>query len=66
MGRLAKKYYTCKRLRMLEWLKNKGFKPVKMIPDATNDKYNWWLFEVSPELEKAVDEYFAEIQSKRT
>lgn len=51
-------FYTVKRLRMLEYLMNKGFKPEKTIPDANNPKYKWWLIPNSPELEKAVEEYF--------
>ena len=50
--------YTCKRLRLLEFLKSKGFKPFKTIPDATNPSYNWWLFENSADLERVVEEYF--------
>lgn len=52
------KYYTCKRLRLLAYLKEKGFKPFKTIPDANNTNYNWWLFENTPELERALDHYF--------
>ena len=53
-----KRYYTCKRLRMLEYLKMRGFKPEVTIPDATNPRYNWWLFEYTPELQQAVSDYF--------
>ncbi len=54
-------FYTCKRLRLLEFLVNNGFEPVKTIPDATNTKYNWWLFENTPELEKVIEIYFNNI-----
>jgi hypothetical protein len=52
-------YYTVKRLRMLEYLMDKGFEPVKTIPDPINPHYKWWLFTNSPELEKVVTDYFA-------
>lgn len=53
------KYYTCKRLRMLEYLKSKGFIPYLTLPDVANPRYNVWRFENTPELEKAIEEYFA-------
>lgn len=52
-------FYTCKRLRLLNYLRSKGFKPVETIPDANNTNYNWWLFENSPELENAINNYFS-------
>lgn len=52
-------YYTVKRLRLLEYLMNRGFEPVKVIPDPNNPKYKWWLFENSAELEKVIDAYFS-------
>lgn len=52
------KYYTVKRLRLLEFLIDKGFTIVKTIPDPNNPKYKWWLIENSIELEKAVNAYF--------
>ena len=53
------KYYTVKRLRLLEFLLDKGFTVVKTIPDPNNPKYKWWLFENSVELEAVVTEYFS-------
>ena len=59
-----KEHYTCKRLRMLEYLKNKGFAPCATIPDPTNERYNWWLFKNTAELEKCVEQYFMELQNR--
>jgi hypothetical protein len=56
------KYYTCKRLRMLEYLKKRGFEPRATIPDPTNIKYNWWLFDNTPEFERCVYEYFEQMK----
>ena len=52
-------YFTCKRLRLLEYLKNEGFCPYLTLPDVSNPRYNVWRFKNSPELEKAIDRYFA-------
>lgn len=54
----ARKYYTCKRLRLLQYLMERGFTPEATIPDPTNPKYKWWLFNNSCELETALEEYF--------
>lgn len=57
-------YYTCQRLRLLEYLLRKGFKPIKDIPDPNNWKYKHWIFENSTELEAAVNEYFNGLKKK--
>lgn len=31
------------------------------IPDPTNPKYNWWLFDNTPELEMDIEAYFNNI-----
>lgn len=56
--------YTCKRLRMLEYLKKKGYTPIATIPDPTNDRYNWWIFENSPTFEACVSEYFEQLKNR--
>jgi len=54
-----KKQYVCKRLRLLEYLKNKGYNPIKTIPDATNPKYNWFIFNSEEDgFNTALNEYF--------
>jgi hypothetical protein len=60
-----KDIYTCKRMRMLEYLKKRGYTPYATIPDPTNARYNWWLFENSAEFEQCVNEYFAGLKSKQ-
>lgn len=64
MDKTIKKHYTCKRLRMCEYLIKQGFTPTATIPDATNPRFNWWLFEQSPELETAVNTYFELLKSR--
>ncbi len=51
-------YYTCKRLRLLQFLKERGFLPYMTLPDVDNPKFNIWRFKNSPELESALDEWF--------
>lgn len=58
MHETTKKPYVCKRLRMCEYLIKQGFKPTATIPDATNPRYNWWLFENTPEFYAEVQKYF--------
>jgi hypothetical protein len=55
----GKPYYYCKRLRLLDYLISKGFRAAGTIPDANNPRYKVWRFENSPELERALAEYFA-------
>lgn len=50
--------YCCKRLRLLEYLLDKGFKPYTTIPDSQNWKYRNWLFKNSKELERVIEDYF--------
>lgn len=59
---MKQKYYICKRLRLLEYLQNQGFEPVKTIPDATNPKYKWWLFEKNEKFEIKLQEYFTNLK----
>jgi hypothetical protein len=46
---------------MLNWLITKGFRNYEVIPDPTSHKnYNWFVFERTPEFDKAVEEYHAQ------
>lgn len=50
--------YCCKRWRLLTYLTERGFKPIKTIPDCTRTDYKNWIFANSPALEAAITEYF--------
>lgn len=50
--------YVCKRMRMLNYLMNKGFTPTDTIPDPLNPRFRWWKFTNSSELEAVIEEYF--------
>lgn len=58
-------YYLCKRMRMLEYLRNKGFIPEATLPDMQNPKYYVWRFKNTPELEDAINEYFEILQTNK-
>lgn len=58
-------YFTCKRLRMLEHLRNEGYLPIKTIPDANNPKFNNWIFENSPRFEEVVSSYFEQQRNRK-
>lgn len=60
---MDKQYYYCKRLRLLEFLINKGFNPIRTQPDIRNPSYKVWVFDKTEELDKALNYYF-EVQIK--
>jgi hypothetical protein len=59
----SEQYYYVKRMRVLTYLVNLGFTEYEVIPDPTSNKgYSWWIFKKTPELMKAVTEYFAQFK----
>ena len=52
------KVFCCKRLRLLEYLRKKGFMPFATVPEVSNPKYYNWLFYNTPDLENAIKDYF--------
>ena len=55
--------YYVKRLRLLNFLIQKGFRDYVVIPDPTSLKnYNWFVFKRTPALDKAVEEYFSKLK----
>ena len=53
--------YYCKRIRMLEYLIGKGFKPYATLPDIHNPAYKVWAFEWNDALDEAMNEYFSSV-----
>lgn len=51
-------FYVVKRLRLLQYLMERGYKAESTIPDPQNPAYNWWLIRNSAELEAELDTYF--------
>lgn len=58
--RHSRETYTVKRLRLLEYLLDRGFEVEATIPEPKNPKYCNWIIKNSDALEVALDEYFAE------
>ena len=58
--------YCCRRLRMLEWLRSRGWMPYAVVPDCQNPKYSVWLFDNTQEgFEDDVYFYFTEVLKKK-
>lgn len=55
------KFYVCKRIKLLNWLMEKGFMFIEARKDKYNSNYNVWIFIETPELKTAVDEYYSNI-----
>ena len=53
-------FYSCKRMRLLNFLMERGFYPEATVPDPQNIKYKWWLFRNNKELETSISEYFSQ------
>ena len=53
--------YVCKRIRLCNYLRERGFEPYKVAPDHHNPRFNVFLFTATPELNRAVIEYINEI-----
>lgn len=53
--------YYVKRLRVLSYLIERGFRDYEVIPDPTSTKgYNWFVFKRTPEFNAVIEEYFAQ------
>ncbi len=61
---MGEQTYVCKRLRLCNFLKAKGFEPYRIAPDRNNPKYNVFLFHATQELRSAVVEYLNQIPQK--
>lgn len=53
--------FVCLKLRLCTYLLEKGFMYERTEPHRDNPKFTVWLFKMSPELRKAVNEYYAEL-----
>lgn len=51
-------YYFCTRLRLLDFLLKKGFKVQATLPNARNPQFKCWMFDRTPDLLAAVDEFY--------
>ena len=53
------KTFKCTRLRLCNYLMDRGFFPYRVEPDPGNPRYKIYLFEESPALTAAVVRYFS-------
>ena len=60
-----KKFYTCKRYRLLSFLMERGLRPYQTLPDPDNPRYKVWRFRNTPRLQAAVEEYFSDAKGGR-
>ena len=51
--------FVCKRLRLCNYLMERGFTPCKVEPDKKNPQYSIYLCEETPALTAAVIHYFS-------
>ena len=65
MNKTVYKNMIVKRLRLLQYLVDRGYTEYKIIPDPTTTKagYNWFVFKNTPELQRVVDEYFLNLKN---
>lgn len=63
MNGIDHQFFICKTTRMLEFLRKKGFIPVRTLPEIHNPKYFVWVFEQTPEFVVARDEWFEKVKA---
>lgn len=52
------RFYVCRRIKLLSFLQDRGFKHIMQQKDKTNPKYFVWIFTDSPELRSAIEDYY--------
>ena len=55
---MSGKTYVCRKILLYNYLTAHGFKPFRVAPDKWDASRLVWLYENSPELEAAVEEYY--------
>lgn len=50
--------YVCSKLRLCSYLLSRGFHYISEREDRYNPKFKVWLFEMTPELRAAVNDYY--------
>lgn len=51
--------FVCERLRLCHYLTKRGFRPYDTVPDKKKPGYLNWLFEATPELTEAINDWFS-------
>lgn len=50
--------YLCRRIKLYNFLCDKGFVPLQVVHDKFNSKYYNWVFAWSVDLQLAIKEYY--------
>lgn len=58
-SRILSKGYVCRKIRMYNFLIEKGYRPKQIRPDKMNANRLVWIFEDTAELRNMVEEYYA-------
>ena len=54
-----KKTYVCRKLFLYNFLTNRGFRPYRTAPDKWDCKKTVWLYDDTPEIRNAVEDYYS-------
>lgn len=55
------KFFVVKHIRMMLFLRNRGFEPVNISVDKNNSNYLVWIYRITPEFKDALDEWLRHI-----
>jgi hypothetical protein len=58
------KRFVCKRIRLFSFLSEKGFVPLTTDKDKYNNNFLVWIYLETPQLLKAIDEYYKTVPVK--
>lgn len=58
-------YFICTKLRMLDYLTEKGFHFERVTTDKQNSRYKNWVYKNSESLESAVEDYFTQCRERK-
>lgn len=50
--------YVCKKIKLYDYLTNKGYKPYRVATDIYNSERKVWLYDDSKELRSDIDCYY--------
>lgn len=56
------KFFVVKHIRMMLFLKERGFEPVDIAPDRNNDSYVVWVYRITPEFKEALNEWLRHME----
>lgn len=51
------KFFVVKHLRMMMFLRERGFEPVDIVPDKNNYNYVVWVYQITPKFKSALNEW---------